>query len=121
MQPLSSRLDYNAKFKSLGRIVVGKCEQAESKQGNPVLEILPTVGKLMVTTGKLFFTKNTEQEKKSKSKKQKKATIPTPCSEVCRKGGRSIIYLLNFCLVLTKLFSSQVPGMDPTYKCIDIL
>ena len=77
LQPLSSRLDYNAKFKSLGRIVVGKCEQAESKQGNPVLEILPTVGELMVTTGKLFFTKNTEQEK-SKSKKQKKGNYPCP-------------------------------------------
>ena len=112
MQPLSSRLDYNAKFKSLGRIVVGKCEQAESKQGNPVLEILPTVGKLMVTTGKLFFTKNTEQEK-SKSKKQKKATIPTPCSEVCRKGGKSIIYLLNFCLVLTKLSAVRFQAWIP--------
>ena len=56
---------------------MGKCEQAESKQGNPVLEILPTVGKLMVTTGKLFFTKNTEQEK-SKSKKQKKRQLSLP-------------------------------------------
>ena len=77
MQPLSSRLDYNAKFKSLGRIVVGKCEQAESKQGNPVLEILPTVGKLMVTTGKSFLLK-TQNKKKVNPKSKKKGNYPYP-------------------------------------------
>ena len=46
--PLSSRLDYNAKFKSLGRIVVRKYEQAESKQGNSVLGVDVTTGKLFI-------------------------------------------------------------------------
>ena len=42
--------------KSSRNIFAGKCEHAESTQGNPVLEILPSIGELFESIDSFFLS-----------------------------------------------------------------
>ena len=64
-------------YRSSRNIFAGKCEQAESTQGNPVLEILPSIGELLESIDSFFFGKRHNKKEKKRASIIKKDPPPT--------------------------------------------